>query len=858
MSEKYRSREERRVATNKSKKRKKSKAGVVKRILIVLFAIGIIAMLAGATTFYVMAKDAPPLDEALLKDPISSKVLDKNGDKIFEFGVEKRTYVSIDKIPEDLKNAVIAIEDARFYEHHGLDVIRLFGAVIANFQEGFGAEGASTISQQVIKNSFLSPEKKLKRKAQELWLAFQLENKYSKDQILEMYLNKIYYGVGNTHGVAKAAEIYFGKSLSELELHEAALIAGLGQNPGIHNPFTNPEGAENRRNVVLNQMVNHGFITSEQAAESKLVAVEDTIVDSQPEAQPIEAFLDQVKIEIAELGDIDVYTAGLTIHTSFDPDAQEYIDELLTSNETVVFPNEELQAGIALTDTKTGEILALGGGRHQSETKRRNFALEANNQPGSTIKPILDYAPAVEYLNWSTYEQIVDEPYTYSDGKPINNYDNKHRGQISLRTAIADSRNIPALKALQAVGVEKARQFAVSLGIPFDEPINEAYSIGGTSEGISPLQMAGAYGALGNKGNYIKPHAVKKVVYPDDTEVITAPSAEVAMKDSTAFIVTDVLKSVMVSGGTGTTANVPGLHIAGKTGTTNYTQEEKQNYGVPPGGVPDAWFTGYTPNYTVAIWTGYSDNKKWLSGRDGETKISQYLFKNLITFLTEDEEKPDYEVPNSVVRVAVERGSNPAKLPSEYTPKDQIVTEYFVKGTEPTSQSDRYNKLAVPSNLNVAYDQETNQISLTWSYPEDKLENVSFEVKESIDEGPFKVISTSKELSVIINEPIPEAIYRYQVIAISDENEENRSEPASTQIEVPAILEEVPELPPTDGEDEGDDSEGEGDDSEGDDSGDAEDSGDGDSNGDGLPDIIAPPGDEDTTGEGSDNQGSNE
>ncbi|MBD8070209.1 PBP1A family penicillin-binding protein [Bacillus sp. PS06] len=783
-------------------------------------------MVAGATTFYIMAKDAPALDEALLKDPISSKVLDKDGNKIYEFGVEKRTYVSIDKIPDDMKNAVIAIEDARFYEHHGLDIIRLGGAVVANFQEGYGAEGASTISQQVIKNSFLSPEKKLKRKVQELWLAFQLENKYSKDQILEMYLNKIYYGVGNTHGVAKAAEIYFGKTLSELELHEAALIAGIGQNPGMHNPFTNPEGAQNRRNVVLNQMANHGFISNEEAAAAKEIPLEDSLVDAQPEAQPIEAFLDQVKLEIAELGDIDVYTAGLTIYTSFDPEAQSYIDHLLNSDEVINYPDDQLQAGIALTNTKTGEILALGGGRKQSETKRRNFALESSNQPGSTIKPILDYAPAMEYLKWSTYEQIVDEPYTYSGGTPINNYDRKHKGQMSVRTALADSRNIPALKALQQVGLERAREFAVSLGIPFDEPINEAYAIGGTSKGISPLQMAGAYGTFGNEGVFIKPHAVKRVVYPDETEVKTAPTPDAVMKDSTAFMITDVLKSVLLPGGTGhANANVPGLNIAGKTGTTNYTSADIEKFNIKNGGVPDSWFSGYTPNYTIAIWAGYSDNK--IPVEREYQKIPQLLFRNIITYLTEDEEKPDFAVPNSVVKIAVEKGSNPAKLASEFTPKNQIVHEYFLKGTEPTQQSDKYQKLDAPSDIKINYDEESNQISLSWNFLEDKLADVTFEISESIDEGSYKVVGETKELTFTIKDPIPEAIYRYQIVAISNSNKENKSEPGVQEIVIPAKPEDEIDITPPDPNEEHEDE-------------DEQNNGE-DSNEDGIPDIIVPP-----------------
>ncbi|WP_010284114.1 PBP1A family penicillin-binding protein [Bacillus timonensis] len=750
-------------------------------------------MIAGATTFFVMASGAPKLDESLLKDPLSSKVYDMNGNKIYEFGAEKRTYVPLEQIPDNLKNAVLAVEDARFYEHHGLDVIRLGGAVLANFKEGFGAEGASTISQQVIKNSFFEEgQKKLTRKAQELWLAFQLERKYSKDEILEMYLNKIYYGVGNTYGVAKAAEIYFDKPLDELELHEAAFIAGLGQNPGIYNPFVHPEAAEKRRNIVLTLMVRHDFISKEEADAAKKVPIETSIVESEEQSHPIDSFMDQVKRELKE-SDIDVYNAGVKIYTTFDPEAQAHIDSLLANkNPDVQFPNDKLQAGIAVVDTKTGEIRALGGGRNQAQNSRRNFALESDNQPGSTIKPILDYGPAIEYLKWSTYQQIKDEPYTYSDKTPINNFDRKYMGQITARVALAHSRNIPALKAFQEVGVTKATEFANGLGITFDERINEAYSIGGMHGGISPLEMAGAYATFGNEGNFIKPHAVNKIVFPDNREVVLAPEPETAMSEATAFMVTDMLKSVM-DFGSGRRYDVSGLQIAGKTGTTNYSAKDIKNYNIPSGGVPDIWFSGYTPSYTVSIWTGYSNNQEAVL--PAEQSLALKLFRDIITNLSEGKEAEDFVMPKSVVKVGVEKGSNPAKLPSEFTPKDEIVYEYFIKGTEPTQVSDKYDKLTTPSNLEVLYDQETNQIKLSWAYAEGELERNSFEISVSIDEGPAKVLTTTKELTYTVPEAIPGAIYKFTVTAVNDENPEQRSDPATNTIEVPEPAEEEIEIP---------------------------------------------------------------
>ncbi|MDF0726266.1 PBP1A family penicillin-binding protein [Cytobacillus sp. S13-E01] len=836
MSEKYKTREQRKKGNAKGKKKSQMQvSGFFKKFILTMLVIGIIAMITGATTFFVLAKDAPPLDSSLLKDPLSSKVYDMNGDLIAELGIEKRTYVSYNEIPELVRNAFIATEDVRFYEHNGIDIIRFGGAVLANITDGFGSQGASTITQQVVKNYFLTPEKTLKRKAQELWLSFQLESKYSKEEILEIYLNKILFG-GRTHGVAKAAETYFGKELSELELHEAALLAGIPQSPNNYNPFNYPEAAEKRRNTVLSLMDQHGFISTEEANMAKEIPVQDSIVDSKPESVPIDTFLDQVKLEIKELGDIDVYSAGLEIYTTFDPSAQAQIDQLLASNDTINYPNEDFQAGIALLDTTTGEIRALGGGRNQSETSRINFALDPLNQPGSTIKPILDYGPAIEYLKWSTYHQIDDEPYTYANGTPIKNWDGKHLGQMSIRTALAKSRNIPALKAIQAVGLPQARDFAVSLGIPLEEQIYEPYSIGGISEGISPLQMAGAYSAFGNKGIFIKPHAIKKIIYPDDTEVTLSPKPESVMEESTAFMITDMLKSVMLPGGTASGYNVSGLHIAGKTGTTNFDKDTLDKYDIPSGAVPDAWFVGYTPNYTAAVWTGYRDNTEWMKTRE-EQQIAKQLFKTIITTVSEGKDTQDFPVPNSVVEVGVENGSNPAKLASEYTPEDKIIYEYFVRGTEPTEVSDRYKELLSPTLPNVNYDQTLDELTLTWSYPEEEREGVSFEISESIDEGAFKVISSQKEMILVIPNPIPEAKYMYSISAISDENPENRSEPATIDIEIPSMLEDELDIIPDEDEDQ-DENENEDDPTNGDDDGNSEDNDPGITD----PGIVIPPG----------------
>ncbi|MDQ0244048.1 penicillin-binding protein 1A [Bacillus fengqiuensis] len=794
MSENYTSREERRRQNQVQNKRKekqpkdnKRKGGLFRKIIVAFLLLGIIGMVAGGATFFAFISGAPKIDESLLADPVSSKVYDKNGDQIAELGVERRTLVTYEEIPQVVKDAFIATEDVRFYKHHGIDLYRIGGAVIANFKEGFGSEGASTITQQVVKNSFLSPDKTVKRKVQEMWLAFQLEQKYSKQKILEMYLNKIFFAQ-KAHGVAKAAEYFYGKKLENLELHEAAMLAGMPKAPSTYNPYANPEAATKRRNIVLGLMAQHGFITEEEAAKAKEVPVQSTLrTNVDEDGEKYSAFVDEVIDEVKKKTDMDVFSAGLEIHTTLDPKAQEYVEKLLNSNDIINWPNDNLQTGFVLTDTKTGEVQAVGGGRNRV-ARGLSFASDFPRQPGSAIKPILDYGPAVEYLKWSTAEPINDEPYTYSNGTAINNYDRRHKGWMTAREALADSRNIPALKAFQEAGADRARDFAVNLGIPLEKEIPESYSIGGFEHGVTPMQLAGAYSAFGNNGVYIKPHTVTKVKFTDGTEMDLKPKPKVAMKDYTAFMVTSMMESV-VEEGTGRSASVPGLEVAGKTGTTNFSKQAKNQYNIPSGGVPDIWFAGFTPKYTLAVWTGYeqtTENNYIYSDR--EKGLAKEIFRKVIGHVSEGKSSGDFERPDSVVSAKIEKGSHPLRLASEYTPNSLVSTEYFVKGTRPTKVSTRYKKKEInrPSGLSANFDPTTNHIYVNWSYPDDKLDDVSFQVSLSIDGGGSQTIATTNDTSVTIPNPNPGSTYRFTVTAVS----EGTSSSSSTSVTIPGGSEE--------------------------------------------------------------------
>lgn len=798
MSEEYRSRAERRKALQKQPR--KTKKGLAKRILTVLAIILLIMFIVGTVTVFAMLRGTPELNPELLKDPVSSTILDKDDEEIATMsGAENREVVSIQEIPELVQDATLAIEDVRFHEHFGLDVRRIFGAVVANVREGYGSEGASTISQQVIKRSFLTPEKTIKRKVQEAYLAVKLEQRYSKEQILEMYLNKIYYGKG-AYGIKTAAETYFQKELDELTVSEAALLAGLPQRPHYLDPSTNPEAAEKRRDTVISAMLKYGFIKEAEAEEAKAIKVADMLNVKEKEETKYEAFIDQVFNEVEQIEGLssrDIYESGLTIHTTLDIKAQEHVEEIIENDN--YYPDEKFETGIILLDTETGEVRAVGGGRHKLEEekqkRRLNFATQITRQPGSVIKPILAYGPAIEHLKWSTAKLIKDEKLVIN-GHEIRNWDRTHRGRVAMRNALEWSYNVPAVNTFLEVGADQTREFAEGLGIPLkNDEVTPSYAIGGFKHGISPLQLAGAYAAFGNEGIYNEPHLVRKIVFPDGREINTKPEPVAAMSDYTAYMVTDMLKTVVQSG-TGTRGRAPSLPMAGKTGTTNLKE------GIVGNGTSDGWFAGYTTRYTAAVWTGYEETTQetYIKNEIG-SRVAQTIVKEVLTQASQGIETPDFKKPSSVVEVPIEIGTE--KKPSAFTPKDKIRYELFVRGTEPSEISDTYDKLEPPTGLTAEYDEDSQSIYLSWNHSH--ADDVIFEISMSVN-GEKSSLAPTSDLSLTVPNVTQGSKYVFQVVAVNEEKGV-KSDPASVTIEIPAEVEEEedPAEPPEDGDEEEED-----------------------------------------------------
>ncbi|EFR31981.1 transglycosylase domain-containing protein [Eremococcus coleocola] len=710
----------------KKSSRKSSNKGrhILRNILIGIFAIFFIILLGGGALFGYYVMQAPDINQEDLVGQVSSKIYDREGNLIKELGGQNRDLMTADDIPENLKNAVLAIEDARFYSHSGVDPIRIVGAVFANIRAGGIAQGGSTITQQLVKLSVFSTDfhdQTLERKAQEAWLALDVERKYSKDEILSLYLNKLFYS-NNVYGAKTAAKQFFGKDLDQLSIAEAALLAGIPQAPSDYDPYSHPKEATERRDLVLDVMLDRKLINQAQHDEAINTSVFDSLValdhsSSQEKDLIIDAYLAMVADEVKEKMNLDIYTDGLQVYTNMDYGAQEHLYQTVNNNEEIGFPNDSMQTAASIINTSNGELVAVIGGRKQENTMALNRATDLKRSIGSTMKPLADYGPAFEYLNFSTGTLVVDEPYKYSSGAEIYNYDMDYKGKQTLREALAGSRNIPALKTLQAVGLDNSYAFLQKLDINIvnddKKELVEANAIGGE---VSPVKLSAAYAAISNYGKYHKPITVNRVVTAAGTEERFESKEIQAMKDTTAYMLVDILKGV--PGNFASRSAIEGLHQAGKTGTTNYTNDQLNQLGIDSStyAAPDGWYAGITPQYAFAGWVGYDNPLEagnYLSLSD--TSIPQAIYKEMITYLMNDVPNTDWLKPDNIVETEIEKYTDPILLPGPFTPAEARSKELFIKGQEPKKQSLAYGRyIDAPTNFNAQYNQDDKTITATW------------------------------------------------------------------------------------------------------------------------------------------------
>lgn len=669
-----------------------------KTVIYLILTAGLLSVLAFAGY---AAVDLPAFNPEQLSGVNSTLLYDQDGQvfSILHAG-ENRTDASLEEIPDELLKSFIAAEDRAFYSHHGLNFRGVARALLKNVQSGdLTAQGASTITQQLARNSFLSAEKTWQRKIREALLAFRLEAVYSKDEIMEMYLNKVYFGAG-AYGVQAAARTYFGKDVSQLNLAESALIAGLVKSPNNYNPLRNLDKAYARQKTVLASMVDAGFIDENAASEAASRPLQ--LVQTTPSSVKFGYFTDAVIEEAIQVlkdlpgyedADHAIYTSGLQIYTTLNTPLQTYAEEYFRN--AANFPGSsqaggpEIQVGMVILENSSGSVQAIMGGREYLLQRGFNRATSAYRQPGSAIKPITVYSTALE-KGMMPYTLLSDARVSYKTASgvwtPVN-YDGKYRGLISMRTAVKYSVNTYAVQLMDKVGIRSGYENGTSFGLNLVESgdTNDlnlaALALGGLTRGVTPLQMAGAYSIIGNSGMFNKPHFISKIIDSQGQVVYEhQPAPKPVISEQTAWIMSDMLQTV-VDSGTGTKAKVPGVPTAGKTGTTS--------------DLTDVWFCGFTPAFAGAIWMGYDDPRNKMINVAGGG-FPALMFRAMMQKAHEIRDPGAWTMPADIVKISVCQKSG--RLAAEHCPDSQVATDYCAGQYVPEGKCDRHNGEGETSN----------------------------------------------------------------------------------------------------------------------------------------------------------------
>lgn len=777
---------------------KKLLLAVMNLMVLGILAIGVIGASAGIGVFKGIIDTAPSIENIdVTPTGFSTFVYDLEGNQIGKLIAQdsNRIPVAKDMIPENLAHAFVSIEDERFYEHNGIDIKGIIRAAYVGISNGFHfTEGASTITQQLLKNNvFTNWTKedgfmdKIKRKIQEQYLAIELTKTMSKDDVLVNYMNTINLGQ-NTLGVQAASLRYFNKSVNTLTLSECAVIAGITQNPSKFNPISHPDNNAQRREKVLNNMLEQGYITQTEYDEamaddvySRIQIVNAEVEEDSVNTYFVDALTDDIMEDLMATGNYTetqaytlLYSGGLKIYATQDPHVQEICDEAFSNEENypegtrwqlsyelttqdsngnfknystemyrqyfkemdssfnllyssqeaaydaieqykaaVMEPGEEVygenitltpqpQVSIVIEDQSTGYVVAMVGGRGQKEASRTlNRATDSKRQPGSTFKIVAVYAPALDSAGLTLATVMNDAPFNYANGRPVNNWwGSQYRGLNSLRTGIAQSMNIIAVKTLTQItpqlGFDYLKNFGFTTLVEREEitvggktqvfsDIQQSLALGGITKGVTNEELTAAYASIANGGTYIKPKLYTKVLDHDGNVILdnTAPQSRQVIKETTAWLLTDAMVDVVTSG-TGASVNFGNMAIAGKTGTTS-------DYN-------DVWFSGYTPYYTASVWTGYDNNAKLQKG-NGERNLAKKLWRAVMSKVHEDLPSQSFQVPSGIVTATV--CSQSGKLPIPGLCDGTLKTEYFAEGTVPTESCDvHYQGMVCPySNL---------------------------------------------------------------------------------------------------------------------------------------------------------------
>lgn len=628
-------------------------------------------------------------------------IYDKNGVETASlYNTENRIYLPIETIPNHVKNAFVAIEDSRFYQHNGVDIIRIAGSLLEDLKSGSLKQGASTISQQLVKNTSLTGAKTISRKLQEAVMAYKLEQVYSKDKILEMYLNFIPFGKG-AFGIEAASKAYFGTNAQSLSLAQAAMLAGLIKAPSYYAPHLDLQKSIKRRNLVLSEMERQGYISEQELKKARM----EPVVLAQQNKFNYGYFIDMVLSEAESLLGVDseqLLIGGYRIYTTLDQSLQTTL-ELLYEDENNFPANsqdgEQCQSAFVVLDSKKSEIRALLGGRSYQTRRGINRAIDIKRQPGSTIKPVLVYAPAIERLHYLPTTLVLDEKEDF-DGYVPKNFTDNYQGWVTMRQAVENSLNLPAVRILSKVGVSPAKLFAANVGIPFENQDNGlTLALGGFTKGVSPLCIAGAYTPFANGGSYALPYCITKIENGGGEVLYQKADARVCViSDKTAFLMTSMLKSAVESG-TARRVHVNGVDIAAKTGTTSAGTAEGENR--------DIWTVAYNSDYTMCCWMGF-DNTSQLHCLPAQTTGGTYpaeLVRKMFGKIYSGTQAPGFIKPDGIIEAKIDLKSisneNKPMLASAFTPDKQTAIEYFFEESAPTEYTNYWSVPVAPDEIDV-------------------------------------------------------------------------------------------------------------------------------------------------------------
>ncbi|MFR9257409.1 MAG: PBP1A family penicillin-binding protein [Christensenellales bacterium] len=741
----------------------------VKKVLLTILAALIGVLLLFCAAFYVFfdVPDWQKLDISRLSALAqTSSMYDMNGELMSELrGSENRIIVSLDEIPLHTRQAFIAAEDLRFYDHRGIDVYRILGALRSNLKSGSLAEGASTITQQLAKLTHLSAEKTIRRKLEEINLAFQIEKVYNKDEILAMYLNTVYFGRG-AYGIQAAAQAYFGVDAEDLTLNQSASLAAIIKAPSIYAPHISPSNNRSRRQYILSVMAENGFISQEE----KQAALDESIwvLAQEAEKQLYSWYIDEALRESAELLGLsadEVIQGGFKIYTAYDARLQTIADEVYADSS--FFPaaasdGTPIQSAMAVVDTNNGAVLAMIGGRDYTVRRGLNRATQMRRQPGSALKPLAVYGPALE-LGYTTASVLLDEKTSFGSYTPRNAGD-RYYGLVTMRTAIRNSLNTTAVRLLEEIGLDASIQYLNKMGIPTrNSDRNLSLALGSMTYGVTPVELAAAYVPYANGGIYHQPYCVERIETVDGSNVYERKdSGKQVLSAQNAFLMTSLLQSV-VSSGTGTRMLAANTPIAGKTGTVSMT-----------GGNRDIWMTAYTPEISVAVWMGYdqTDAKHKISngitGGRNTASLAAAFFKKAYA----DREKPDFSQPDGLVwltldkRALTSRGS--IMLASDKTPKEYRLSEVFAASNRPYAVSDIWQAPDAPSSFYVAHN-ASGYPELHFKASSDARYRIQ---RDSVGESVIlteMIASSGQALSFLDSTAQAGILYTYRIIPIHEE-----------------------------------------------------------------------------------------